>query len=176
MSSSLKEGHFETASQHASDRRALFFMRRIVRHPLDGGSDLGRRVLELSSRLHRARAHGCQRRADRALQSAARSSRCVERRLATALPTSGSPCHVPLTEERRMSRSRPTSKSAFVVMPLPQLMRRPTRAAGAAPAPRARRSGRCPRARRSRSDRNPHSPTARSPPHAGRRRRRRRRP
>jgi hypothetical protein len=102
VSSSSEEGLFESASQHASDPRALFFMRRLFWHPLHGGSDLSRRLLELSSRLHRARAHRCQRRPCRALQSAARARRCVD--------SGGSP---PLNL-RRVARVDPSAEALYV--------------------------------------------------------------
>jgi len=65
----------DAASQPASCRRALYFMWHVVRHPFEHGDDLGRHLLELPSRLHRARAYGRRRRTGRALQPAPRSRR-----------------------------------------------------------------------------------------------------
>jgi hypothetical protein len=99
-------GSCDAASQHASDRRALFCMRCVLQHPLDGGSDVDRRLLELPSRLHRARACGGQRGAYRAVQSAARARRCVS--------SGGAP---PRSLLRARNPCRSTCESAVPVRP-----------------------------------------------------------
>ncbi len=78
----------DAASQSAARRRALLFMRRDLRHPLNRNGDRGRRLLELPSRVHRPRSHGRERRPRRALQPAPRSRRCLASRQSSPSGTS----------------------------------------------------------------------------------------
>jgi hypothetical protein len=99
-------GTFEAASEHASRRRALLVLRRILQHPLDGGSRLGGRLLKLPSRLHRARAHGCERWAYPAVQSAARSRRCLDGAIGGRLGSAPSRRRSLLTKPHRSVQGR----------------------------------------------------------------------